>query len=84
MPEAKVEKYKLTPETVAFVKGFKKIKRIGDMLQNAMEVKLTEAAQVRQMLMQVEGTTQELLQNAPENPTYELSEQDLENFRVTY
>jgi len=84
MADNKVEKYKLTPDTVAFVKGFKKIKRVGDMLQNAMEVKLTEAQQIRQMLMQTEETRKELLQNAPQNPTYELSEQDLEQFKVTY
>lgn len=84
MPEAKVEKYKLTPETMAFIKGFKKVRKLGQMLQSVMEVKLAETDQVRQMLHQTEGLTNELLNNTPKYPTFELSEQDLENFKVTY
>jgi len=84
MPEAKVEKYKLTPETIAFVKNYKKVRKVGEMLKNVMEVKLMEADQVRQMLQEAEGMTQQMMENAPESPTFELSEQDLEKFQINY
>ena len=84
MPEAKVEKYKLTPETMAFVKNYKKVKKVGEMLQNVMEVKLMEADQIRQMLQEAEGMTQQMLDNAPQNPTFELSEQDVDKFQINY
>ena len=84
MDEEKVPKYKLTKDTVAFIRRYKKINSVSKVLTNKLEVQLMEADQVRQMLQQVEGLKGQLLQAAPENPIYELDGQDPTKYQLNF
>ena len=78
MPEQKVEKWKITPEMKGFLKEYKKLRTMGEVLGQAYEIQLGEAEQTRAMLKEVEGTKQLMLQSTPEHPAYELEGQDME------
>jgi hypothetical protein len=82
--EAKVEKWKLTPEMKEFIKAYKKYYKIGDQLSTAYQQQLDEADVTRQMIEEVEGMKQLMLQSTPEEPTRELEGQDVKSMEINY
>ncbi len=76
MAERKVEKYKITPEMKDFLKNYKKFRELGEVLSNALQIQLGEADMTRQMLREVEGTKELLLQAAPKKAAFELEGQE--------
>ena len=84
MPKAKVEKWKMTPQTIAFIKQYKQVKKVGDFLQKNLEVQLIEADVVRSMLMETEGAKEKLLSNPPQHPVFSVSDQDIDQFKIQY
>ena len=76
MPEAKVEKYKITKEMAEFSKQFKKVQKLSAMLQQGLEIQLGEANQTRQMLHETNAIREQMLQSTPENPVNEVEGQE--------
>lgn len=74
MPAAKVEKYKLTPEQVAFSKKFKQVKNLSNVLRQGIMYKASEMQQLQQLSEGVDLRIQNLLQQAPTDFS-ELAEQ---------
>jgi len=70
-----VEKFKLTREQLAFQKTYKKIASIARMLQGEMQATAQKGASLGQMMQEVTGQMNQLLQAAPPRPLKELSGQ---------
>lgn len=54
MPEAKVEKFRLTPEQMKFSKDYKEATKLHKILSTEFKQRLTDADQLRQALTEVE------------------------------
>lgn len=78
MAEEKVEKWKLKPETKSFLREYRKVNRMSQGLAQAFQMQLNEAQMTRQMLEEVEGMKNLMLNALPEDPAYELEGQDLQ------
>lgn len=70
-----VEKFKLTKGQLAFQKEYGKLAKVGKMLSREAAKVAAKGRSLAEMLREVEGGMQQLLQNAPEDPTKELSGQ---------
>ena len=87
MPEeAKVEKYKISKEMLEFSKNFKKVQQLSAILQQGLAIQLGEADRIRQMLHETNAVREQMLNQAPKNPTHEVEGQeiDVKNLYINY
>ena len=70
-----VEKFKLTKPQLSFQKQYGKLAKVGRLLQTKMARVASEGATLSQLMKQVEGQMGSLLEQAPAEPTRELSGQ---------
>ena len=82
----KVEKWKLTPEQVAWSKQYAQLLKVAEMVNKGMLSSMVKARSLGELLKQVEGGMQQMVQQAPSRPTRELPEQPLAggSFQINY
>lgn len=77
LPNEKVEGYKLTKEQLAFQKVFGRINAVSTMMQKGIAVKQSQLQQMMQAAQEIEGKKKELLLHAPDQPTFDASDEGL-------
>ena len=65
MPNEKVEGFKLSKEQISFTKNFKQMRKIQRVLMNDLQVRLSEADQVRNQLGEIEQVVGQMINQAP-------------------
>lgn len=82
----KVEKWKLTPEQIAWSKQYAQLLKVAQMVNQGMVSNMVKARGLSDMLKQIEGGMQEMINKAPANPTRELPEQAplADSFQINY
>ena len=73
--QEKVENFKLTKGQRDFQKSYKKLKGIGNVLSQKIAQHVAEGRSMGQMLEQINGGLNQMLQQAPKNPMSELEGQ---------
>lgn len=95
--QAEVEKFKLSKEQINWSKQYEKAMKMGQLLNTKLSYQLSEAQKTRDMLRQIEGGVQSLIDKAPEKPVNEiegqlgdaqgevsLEERNLENLKLSF
>jgi len=67
-----IEEYKLTPAQIEWGNQYREFTRIHEMLMKGLEIKLSEADELRRLLRQAEAPMSALMKSAPKEPIDEL------------